>query len=569
MTTKITAANLVTNAITATQLGDTIAADRVNAALLAPTITSISYGTQTAADPNAAYTVTITGTGFDSTTQVMINDQLCSSVTYVSSTLLQAVTPLLSAGNYDLMINNGASQFCLKKNFVSVDMGPSWITPAGILSTVVEGTEASISVVPVVATSNSAVTYSFGSGILPPGTRFDNDTGRLTGTVFRIEPMSPTTFYFSLNAIDAENQTTSRTFGVTVMPEIITWAEPAQNSTITAFFYIAISQNLFASSSLGNAITYSAVNLPPGITINGNVISGAATAAGTTVATIYATSSTGRAFTRTLNFVIQSTTSWAVDALIIAGGGSGGGFAISGGGGAGGFLTATVFGVATASYTVTIGAGGAFAPNSTPGNPGTNSVLGSNIAITGGAGGRPGLPGQDGGSGGGGGGSGGAGGAGTVGPPRQGYNGASITTFAYAGGGGGGGGVGVEKVGGIGAISNITGSAVFYAGGGGGGGYSTYAAAGAGGEGGGGAGSVAGGGAGTPNTGGGGGGGGRNVGSDIFASGGAGGSGIVIIAYPDTNPPLTSITAGLTYNQPTRPGFRVYRFTAGTGIITW
>jgi hypothetical protein len=32
---------------------------------------------------------------------------------------------------------------------------------------------------------------------------------------------------------------------------------------------------------------------------------------------------------------------------------------------------------------------------------------------------------------------------------------------------------------------------------------------------------------------------------------------------------LTSITAGLTYNQPTRPGFRVYRFTAGTGIITW
>jgi hypothetical protein len=25
----------------------------------------------------------------------------------------------------------------------------------------------------------------------------------------------------------------------------------------------------------------------------------------------------------------------------------------------------------------------------------------------------------------------------------------------------------------------------------------------------------------------------------------------------------------LTYNEPTRSGYRVYRFTAGTGTITW
>jgi hypothetical protein len=25
----------------------------------------------------------------------------------------------------------------------------------------------------------------------------------------------------------------------------------------------------------------------------------------------------------------------------------------------------------------------------------------------------------------------------------------------------------------------------------------------------------------------------------------------------------------LTYDQPTRAGYRVYRFTAGTGTITW
>jgi len=63
-----------------------------------------------------------------------------------------------------------------------------------------------------------------------------------------------------------------------------------------------------------------------------------------------------------------------------------------------------------------------------------------------------------------------------------------------------------------------------------------------------------------------GGGGGNGGGS---STGGAGGSGVVIIAYPDTYPALASIGAGLTYNQPTRSGYRVYRFTAGTGTISW
>jgi hypothetical protein len=68
---------------------------------------------------------------------------------------------------------------------------------------------------------------------------------------------------------------------------------------------------------------------------------------------------------------------------------------------------------------------------------------------------------------------------------------------------------------------------------------------------------------GTANTGGGAAGGSYNAGN-----GGTGGSGIVIIAYPDTYPPLTSIGGGLTYTQPTRAGYRVYQFTAGTGSVT-
>jgi hypothetical protein len=43
----------------------------------------------------------------------------------------------------------------------------------------------------------------------------------------------------------------------------------------------------------------------------------------------------------------------------------------------------------------------------------------------------------------------------------------------------------------------------------------------------------------------------------------------VIIAYPDTFAPIRTIPGTLTYNQPTRSGYRVYRFTAGTGTITF
>ena len=42
----------------------------------------------------------------------------------------------------------------------------------------------------------------------------------------------------------------------------------------------------------------------------------------------------------------------------------------------------------------------------------------------------------------------------------------------------------------------------------------------------------------------------------------------IVIAYADTHPAPTSIPGTLTYTQPTRAGYRVYRFTAGSGTVT-
>jgi hypothetical protein len=66
---------------------------------------------------------------------------------------------------------------------------------------------------------------------------------------------------------------------------------------------------------------------------------------------------------------------------------------------------------------------------------------------------------------------------------------------------------------------------------------------------------------------GGGGGGGKPGGTGV---GSPGYPGVVIIAYPTAYNGLSSISPGLTYDTPSgRPGYRVYRFTGGTGPISW
>ena len=278
-----------------------------------------------------------------------------------------------------------------------------------------------------------------------------------------------------------------------------------------------------------------------------------------------------------------------IEYLLIAGGGGGGGGnggGGGGGGGAGGYLTGSQSISAKASYTITIGAGGVGRVGSSSWSSGDNSVFGAITATGGGKGGTQATPyaAVAGGSGGGGGGGTGTGveantaGARTASPLQGniGGNGGHISGTSLGGGGGGGassaGGdysVANGGNGGSGLSSSITGVSVTRAGGGGGSintntGARTPGSAGSGGGGIGGYTSSPG--TGSPNTGGGGGGG--SHGTD--QSGANGGSGVVIIAYPNTYNNLTSIDAGLIYtlDTTTRAGYKVYTFTGGTGVIT-
>jgi hypothetical protein len=226
--------------------------------------------------------------------------------------------------------------------------------------------------------------------------------------------------------------------------------------------------------------------------------------------------------------------------LIVAGGGGGGAgqFHQGGGGGAGGLLEGSTM-LAAGTYPVTVGVGGDGSTNTVHGTNGGNSAFNGLTAIGGGVGGHRGvfINGQLGGSGGGCFNNISTAGSGAAGQGNNGGRDSSPSTNFSAGGGGGGAGaaggdppvVSTGGAGGDGLESDITGTAIYYAGGGGGaGGSGGIDRSGAGGLGGGGAGTYA------LNTGNdgtdglGGGGGGINSGSTTHLSG-AGGSGVVII----------------------------------------
>jgi len=363
---------------------------------------------------------------------------------------------------------------------------------------------------------------------------------------------------------------------------------------------VSITLSALSATDSDSTITYalaSGSTLPTGVTLNSatGVISGTLPDISTSTTYNFTINATDGLNVIPRAFSITSIPITNSIELLIVGGGGGGGAQVGGGGGAGGLLYASSYTLPSSTVNISVGAGGAGNANSIPGAYGSNSFFGSIIANGGGGGGahgsstRP-ASGDDGITGGQGrpGGSGGGGGGDNTSTGRP---GGSATQTSYSGflsygniggtgragswAGGGGGGAGsagsdspsasTGGVGGNGREYSITGTAQFYAAGGGGcynnSGGTTGRASGIGGAGNGD----------TPNADregvantGSGGGGVRDVGSS-----GNGGSGVIVIAYPDTFAPIRTIPGTLTYNQPTRAGYRVYRFTAGTGTITF
>ena len=439
-----------------------------------------------------------------------------------------------------------------------------------------------VTLTPTTLTASRTLTLPDASGtILQSGTTVtvgQGGTGIQSGTSGGIPYFSSTSAVASSAALAANALVVGGGSGAT----------PATVSNITSnnnYLQLGASTPLrFADADSSNYVSFQA---PATVTSN---VAWTLPATDGTSGQVLSTNGSG-----TLSWVTASaspTAPTSVEYLVIAGGGGGGGY--TGGGGAGGLKTASSLSVSSGtSYTVTVGGGGPQGGSSgATGSQGTGSVFSSVSTTGGGGGGSVSTAAGNGGSGGGAGFS-------SINTPGTGVSGEGFAGGAgfnsgptFGGGGGGSGGVGVAAAnnapgnGGPGTTytsgTSITGLSASYAGGGGGGsdGTAFFGTGQAGGGNGGGSGAA--GGTATANTGSGGG----ASGGTAFGTG-AGGSGVVIIAYPDTFNNLSSIGAGLTTqswngsawvnnssgsttpNTTIRSGYKVYRFSAGTGSIQW
>jgi len=186
----------------------------------APTISSIALpGTQTAVYQGDI--VTVNGTGFKSGAVVKFQNTSgtitnADVTTRVSSTQLEATFPtsVSTEGTYSVIVANPSGLSASLDGQLTVDGNPTWSTSSGSLGTVMEQIALSTITLAAAEDGSSITNFTIVSGALPTGVSLNSSTGAITGTPAAIS--GDTVYSFTVSAKDAENQTTTRAFTLTV-----------------------------------------------------------------------------------------------------------------------------------------------------------------------------------------------------------------------------------------------------------------------------------------------------------------------------------------------------------------
>ena len=434
-----------------------------NVGLQAPTISSVSPSNVLSGDGTGNHTFTITGTGFltDVTAKIVTDggtDIAFNTVTRNSSTQLTCVvaknTANLTNANepFDVVVTTAGALSATSANAFNIDASPAYVTAAGTLGTLTGGS--AMSTIDVVASdpeSAGNVTYEIQSGSLPTGvataTVHENGVSkfRITGTP--TNPVANTTSNFTLRAVDAASNTTSRAFSITVNRVFTsqsftssgTFAVPSGVTSLDAVMVVAGGGSGGSEhggtgtggGGAGGLVFMPEVPVSPGGTVTVTVGCGGAGRPGPG-------SDGGGNAGQDSSFGSPGDPGFSPTSTVLTakGGGLGGAY------NCGGTVRTGGSGGGASVYDGTPGAPGSGGPTTQPTQPGNSGAYGfGNIGGDGGT--------NDGGAGGGSGG-GGAGAAGTAGQPGG------------QGGGGGPGGIGRAYT-----IADGT-TPVYYAGGGGG-----------------------------------------------------------------------------------------------------
>jgi hypothetical protein len=204
-----------------------------NVGLQAPTLSSISPTSVTSGDGTGNYTFTFTGTGFAASAVPTLITTGGSSVSFDSFTINSStqITAVIAKSSltdanepYDARITVAGGLTATLADQITVDESPIFNTAAGSLGSFSEQT--TISTIDIEAydpDSAGNITFEVQSGSLPAGlsatTVHENGVSkyRITGTL-TTDQSSLTTTNFTLRAVDAASNTTSRAFSITEVP---------------------------------------------------------------------------------------------------------------------------------------------------------------------------------------------------------------------------------------------------------------------------------------------------------------------------------------------------------------
>jgi hypothetical protein len=185
----------------------------------APTVSSIAYpNSQTAA--SAGDIITITGTGFKTGATVKFissggTNYNSLTVTRTNSTTMTAevASGMTTEGDYTVTVTNPSGLAASLDAALTIDGTPVFTTSSGSLGTISMVDNANFTI--VATEDGTSATFALKSGSsLPAGLSLNSSTGVISGTPDAVEEETTTTF--TIVATDAENQTSERTFSITV-----------------------------------------------------------------------------------------------------------------------------------------------------------------------------------------------------------------------------------------------------------------------------------------------------------------------------------------------------------------
>src|SRR6056300_94003 len=202
---------------------------RSNLVLQGPSISSVSPTSVVSGDGTGNYTFTITGSGFTGASANLINNSGTTvdfdTVTVDSATQITGVIAKSSLANsgepYDVKVTAATGLANTLENQINIDQSPTFNTASGSLGTVLNGLLGSTTLTVEAFDPESAgnVTYEIQSGSLPAGasitTVHENGVSKANISGFSAVG-SNTTSNFTLRAVDAASNTSSRAFSITV-----------------------------------------------------------------------------------------------------------------------------------------------------------------------------------------------------------------------------------------------------------------------------------------------------------------------------------------------------------------